>query len=80
MTNRHLMTFDNNLSFEPEFRDPCGSPRFSFTKVRLLEEVLADWRDECARVLYRFFELFPDYNITVETLRKWVERYVGTTR
>jgi hypothetical protein len=77
LSNRHLMSFDNNLSFNPECRDPCGSPRFSYAKVQLLEELLADWRIECAKVLYRFFELFPDYNITFETLKKWVERYTG---
>lgn len=77
MTNRHLMDFDRRSFFQPEFREPCGSPRFSYTKVRLLEEILADWRDECAHVMYRFFELFPDHNIAVTTFREWVERYFG---
>jgi len=80
MNNRHLVSFDNRLWFDPEYRDPCGSPRFSYSRVRLLEELLAGWRDECADVMHRFFELFPDYSITDKTLRNWVERHVGESR
>ncbi len=75
LSNRHLMSLDNRMSFQPQLRDPCGAPRFSHQETRLVEELLANWQDECASVMYRFFELFPDYDITEETLRKWVDRY-----
>jgi len=77
LNNRHLMSFENRLSFEPELRDPCGSPRFSYANSQLTEDLLTGWREECAGVMYRFFELFPDYDITTDTMRGWVDRYVG---
>ncbi len=80
LTNRHLMSFDNALRFDPEYRNPCGSPRFSHVKTQLLEELSAGWRDECVSAMYRFFELFPDYNITEETLKEWIDRYVGKSQ
>lgn len=79
LRNRHLISLDSRLSlhFEPQYRDTCGSNRFSQKKSVSVEELLANWRDECALVMYRFFELFPDYNIPRETLRGWVDQYTG---
>ena len=77
LRNRHLMSLNARMWFDPVYHDPCGSSRFSHEKTLSVEDVLATWQDECAAVMYRFFELFPDYNITEETLRTWVDRYTG---
>jgi hypothetical protein len=71
------MCFEPRLLFEPEYREPCGSPRFSLVATQPVEDLLTDWKERCADAMFRFFELFPDYDITHETMRGWVDRYVG---
>ena len=75
--NRHLVSLDDRLSFDPEFREPCGSPRFFHQDKLAVEELMTNWQNECASVMYRFFELFPDYDITEKELRRWVDRFSG---
>jgi hypothetical protein len=77
LASRHLISLNPRMWFEPQFHDPCRSMRFSFSETKSIEELLATWQDRCVSAMFRFFELFPDYNISEETLRKWLDRYIG---
>ena len=75
--SRHLMSLNPRMWFEPQLYDPCGSMRFAFSEASSVEDLLATWQEQCVSAMYRFFELFPGYNISQATLRKWLDKYLG---
>jgi hypothetical protein len=75
--NRHLVSLNPQLWFEPLYQDPCGSLRFSCSETEQTGDLLATWEERCVAAMYRFYELFPGYDITQETLRKWLNQYLG---
>jgi hypothetical protein len=54
---------------------PCRASEYDRSRALTVGELRANWRDECAEAMKRFFELFPEHDIQLETLRKWVDRF-----
>ena len=55
--------------------EPCRAREWSYPKETRTTTIRANWEDECAEAMKRFFDLFSNPRISIETLRKWVERY-----
>jgi Schlafen, AlbA_2 len=55
--------------------EPCRAKEYRFGAALAAEELRATWEDHCAQAMKRFYQLFPDHQISFETLRKWVERF-----
>jgi hypothetical protein len=69
------------LAFQPQFTfgllptEPCRASTYRRTKILLAETLRAEWEEECSKALHGFFEFFPGSRISVEVLRKWVEKF-----
>jgi hypothetical protein len=70
------------VSTNPEiFREvptPSRAKEYRYGKSLLMEELRANWKEECAIAMTKFFELLPSDHgyIQRSTLRQWVDRFV----
>jgi hypothetical protein len=55
--------------------EPCRAKEYRFGETLAAEELRANWEDRCAQAMKQFYQLFPDHQIGLETLRQWVERF-----
>jgi len=55
--------------------EPCRAKGYLFGEVLAVGELRANWEDHCAQAMKRFFQLFPDHQVSEKTLRDWVEHF-----
>ena len=74
LQRRHLFSF--NLHFDPVTAEPCQSNKFQLKNNVSVEDIISNWKDECAKVMFSFFEFFPGYDISKKVLRKNIEHFI----
>ena len=55
--------------------EPCRAKEYRLQATVAAEELRSSWEDRCAQAMKRFFQLLPDHQVSVETLRNWVDRF-----
>lgn len=77
LLNRRLVTSGRELLFRYQFAQVAREGYFDFAKTIDIQEFHATWKDECALVAKRFFDLFPGERIGIDGLRQWVDKYLS---
>lgn len=54
---------------------PCNEHEFRFKRTVGVEELQANWKEQCAKVLLRFFELFAGQQITKKVIMDRIDRF-----
>jgi hypothetical protein len=77
LTGRILATTNPNISLDARYGEPAGEGMFVWERMIAIQDFLATWKDECAALTKRFFEMFPGHEITTNTLREWVDKFLA---
>lgn len=75
LIGRTLVSRNPDIRIGMEKPAPCRASRFYGKALSSVGELRANWREECADTMVRFFELFPGLDIRREVLRQWVGRF-----
>ncbi|QDT24415.1 helix-turn-helix domain-containing protein [Gimesia chilikensis] len=75
LSGRKLVCRDSQINFSHRDPEPCRANRFEIVKQFRIEEFRAEWESICADTIKRFFEYFPNSNITKEVILGWIERF-----
>jgi len=77
LTGRILATTNPSINLDARYGEPAGEGIFVWERTIALQDFLATWKDECASLAKRFFEMFPGNEITTNTLREWVNKFLS---
>lgn len=72
---RKLVSLSPDVMIGYRAPEPCRAKEYRFGETLVAEELRANWEDRCAQAMKQFYQLFPDHQISLETLRQWVERF-----
>lgn len=74
LRDRHLIYHSRYGFHDPT--PPSHASAFSRERVMRVESLRADWKDECVRVMRRFFELFEAPPAVMQTLRLRLDKFL----